>query len=267
MKSIDFNVVSEHYEKNSLVQKGAAEVLFSLLNIGENESVLDAGCGPGHLTKRIREKTNGRVVGIDASPEMIKSAKNSYGDFNIEFYEKKVEEMDFHDEFDVVFCNSTFQWFTHPDKAVEAFYSALRRNGRVGIQAPGGGRYCENFLKAIERIKRDDRTKEIFAGWKNPFFMLKKASDYSLLFEKAGFNVTFSEIKTIKTKHTPAEVFNIFSTGAIAGYLNQEYYKREISEEYIETFKDIVKEEFEKQADKDGYVELVFRRIFLIGVK
>jgi trans-aconitate methyltransferase len=41
----------------------------------------------------------------------------------------------------------------------------------------------------------------------------------------------------------------------------------EISQEYIKTFKNIVREEFEKQAGKDGKVELVFRRIFLTALK
>jgi trans-aconitate methyltransferase len=41
----------------------------------------------------------------------------------------------------------------------------------------------------------------------------------------------------------------------------------EISQEYIETFKNIVRKEFEKQAGKDGKVELVFRRIFLTALK
>jgi len=266
-KSIDFNSVSGHYETNSLVQKGAAETLFALLSIGENESVLDVGCGPGNLTKRIRDITSGRVVGIDASKEMIKSAKRNYEKFYIEFYEMRAEEMNFHEEFDVIFCNSTFQWFTHPEKVVSAFYSALKKNGRVGIQAPGGGRYCENFLKAIDRIKSDPGTKDIFSRWKNPFFMPEKASDYSIVFEKAGFKVTFAEIKTINTKYTPEEAFNIFSSGAIAGYLNREYYEGEISEEYIESFKGIVKEEIKKEAEENGHVELIFRRIFLTGVK
>ncbi len=257
-KTIDFNVVSKKYEKDSLVQKGAAEILFSLLNIGKSESVLDVGCGTGNFTKKIRDITSGRVVGVDASQEMVKSAKKNYESFNIEFYEKRVEEMDFHNEFDVVFCNSTFQWFTQPEKPLERIYAALKKGGRVGIQAPGGDRYCENFLKAIERVKNDNRTKDVFSCWKNPFFMPEKASNYSLVFEKAGFKVVFSEIKTIKTKYTSEEVFNIFSTGAIAGYLNQEYYNITISEKYIDTFKNIVREEFENQAGEDGYLEIEY---------
>ncbi|MGC8764681.1 MAG: class I SAM-dependent methyltransferase [Brevinematia bacterium] len=230
-KGVDFNLVSGHYEKNSLVQQGAAETLFSLLNIGENESVLDVGCGPGNLTKQIRKKTNGRIVGIDDSAEMIKSAKKNYSKYNIAFCKMKAEEMNFHDEFDVIFCNSTFQWFTEPSRAVKAFHSTLKKGGRVGIQAPGGGRYCENFLKGVERVRKDERTCEVFSNWENPFFMPENTRDYNAVFENVGFKVISSEIKTMKTRYTPEEAFDIFSSGAIAGYLNQEYYRSIIIEE------------------------------------
>ena len=46
--------------------------------------------------------------------------------------------------------------------------------------------------------------------------------------------------------HTHEEVFKIFSSGAIAGYLNQDYYDVELTEDYISAFKEIVKKAFEQ---------------------
>ena len=56
-------------------------------------------------------------------------------------------------------------------------------------------------------------------------------------------------------------------SGAIAGYLNQDYYSAKLTEEYIQTFKEIVKNAFEEQADEKGMVKLIFYRIFLIATK
>ena len=77
----------------------------------------------------------------------------------------------------------------------------------------GGGRYCDNFLDAIEIIREDAGTKDLFAGWINPWFMLENADDYSRIFNNAGFDVTFSEIETRKSKHTVDEAYNIFGAG------------------------------------------------------
>ncbi len=116
-------------------------------------------------------------------------------------------------------------------------------------------------------VRSDERTKEIFAHFKEPWFFLETAEEYKSLFEKCGFKVVFSKIETITTEHTPEEVFRIFSSGAIAGYLNQDYYDTELTEEYISVFKEIMKEAFEQQSDEKGMVKLKFNRIFLIAVK
>lgn len=77
----------------------------------------------------------------------------------------------------------------------------------------------------------------------------------------------FSKIEIITTEHTSEEAFMIFSSGAIAGYLNQDYYDTKLIEEYISAFKEIVKKAFEQQSDEKGIVKLKFNRIFLIAVK
>ncbi len=57
----------------------------------------------------------------------------------------------------------------------------------------------------------------------------------------------------------------IFSSGAIAGYLNQEFYTVELTEDYINAFKEIVMQAFYEQT-ADG-VELKFNRLFLIAFR
>ncbi len=82
------------------------------------------------------------------------------------------------------------------------------------------------------------------------FFFWKTADEYRSLFEKQGFKFVFSKIEMITTKHTPEEVFKIFSPGAMAGYLNQDYYDVEITDEYISVFKEIVREAFKQQSER-----------------
>jgi len=71
MSNYTFTDISKRYKETSIVQSSAADILLALLDIKENESVLDVGCGTGNLTNRLFNKSRGRIVGIDPSSGMI----------------------------------------------------------------------------------------------------------------------------------------------------------------------------------------------------
>lgn len=267
MGRIDFSKIAARYEDYSLVQRSAAYLLLDLLEIEESDDVLDLGCGTGNLTGRIREMTGGRVVGIDPSDGMIREAVERNRGLDITFEMKGVEELGYGDSFDVIFCNSVFQWFRDPQKAIKNCYASLREGGRIGVQAPAKRVYSPNFIDAIVRMKEDPETEGIFAHFKEPWFFLETADEYRELFENWGFKVVLSRIKSVRTKHTPEEVFNIFSSGAAAGYLNQDFYDVRIGADYVKSFERVVKDSFHRQADRHGKVLLIFNRIFLVAIK
>ena len=267
MGEVDFSKIANIYQKHSLIQKSAAEILLNLLEIGENDNVLDLGCGVGNITSKIREITKAKLVGIDSSGGMVKEAVEKCKDSDIFFEVKSAEEMDYNDCFDVIFCNSTFQWFKDPEKALKNCYTALRNGGRMGIQAPAKKDYSPNFIEVVEKAKENPTIRNIFSHFKEPWFFLETSDEYKNFFEKLGFNVVSSKIEVVKTKHTPKEAFNVFSSGAIMGYLGQEFYDIKIDENYIEKFKKIIKDAFIQQANNQGEVELIFNRIFLVARK
>jgi trans-aconitate methyltransferase len=264
---MNFNIIAEKYEKISSIQTNASGILFNLLDIKASESVLDVGCGPGNLTRKINEITGVKVMGIDPSASMIEEAKKAANGKDIFFEIKTAEDMDYENQFDVIFCNSAFQWFKKPDNALKKFYTALKANGRAGIQAPARQDYCPNFVMAIDEIKNNEKTKDVFTHFKSPWTFYETADDYKKMFEEAGFDVAFAKIKTETSMNSPDKVYEIFSSGAIAGYLNPENYGINISNEYIKNFNDIIKCSFKDQSDKNGTVELKFNRIYLIALK
>lgn len=76
-------------------------------DIQPSESVLDVGCGTGSLTRLAASKVapTGRVAGIDASPEMIATARQKAAKEApaIDFRVAPIEQLPFgSDEFDVV---------------------------------------------------------------------------------------------------------------------------------------------------------------------
>ena len=263
----DFTEISSKYEMNSVVQKSASETLFDLLNIQANDDVLDLGCGTGHISKLIREKTKGKVVAIDSSDGMIGKAQERFSNQGISFYVCSAEQLDYQNEFDIIFCNSAFQWFVNPAKVIKQCYNSLRINGKMAIQSPAKYEYCPNFLKAVNKVKNNKNTQKIFSCFNSPWFFRDTAEEYTELFENAGFKVKKSSIVKIATRHTAGEVCKIFKSGAAAGYLNQSYYSTPLSQEYIENFNNIIRKAFENQADETGQVQLIFYRIYLLAVK
>lgn len=266
MSNQDFGEISKRYKETSTIQNSAADILLALLDVKNNENILDVGCGTGNLTKKLYDRSHSYVVGIDPSAEMINESIKNYGN-EILFQIGSAEDISFKNTFDVIFCNSTFQWVKDVQKSIENFYCALKSQGRVGIQAPAKKEYCSNFIQAINAVKNHKKLGQIFKKFKSPWLFLNTAAEYTQLFHNQGFKVPFSEIQTIETIHSPQEVYKIFASGAIAGYLNKAYYECEINNEYINEFQNIIKEEFARQAKHDDKIKLVFNRIFLIATK
>ncbi len=267
MKSLDFTEISSRYDRDSFIQKSAAEKLIGLLDIQRRDDVLDLGCGTGALTRKIRAKAAGLIVGVDSSAGMIREAESGRQGLDIIYDVKTAEELDYRDRFTVIFCNSAFQWFRSPGLALKNCHAALKKGGRMGIQAPAKKAFCPNFLKALDAVAADARTSKTFGGFKAPWIFLDSPEEYSALFEHAGFTVPFSVIEEIKTLHSPDEVMTIFESGAAAGYLNQDYYAAPVDGADTAAFRRIVRESFRKQANHDGKVELIFNRIYLVAMK
>jgi arsenite methyltransferase len=103
--------------------------------LAAGERVLDLGCGAGtdSLVAAQMVGPEGRVRGIDMTPEMLAKARAAaaeMGASNVEFLESEAEHLPFRDEsFDVVISNGVIDLI--PDK--EAVFSEIYR-----VLAPGG---------------------------------------------------------------------------------------------------------------------------------
>ena len=267
MSHVNFSSISATYEKASVIQKSAGERVFDLVSIGDKDDVLDLGCGTGSLTNKIRSMTGGKVAGVDPEGDMVAKAREKYGDLDIDFRVMPVEKLDYRESFDVIYCNSTFQWFQDPALALKNIRLALRTGGRIGIQAAARKVYCPVFVRAINEVKQDPRTREIFSHFQEPWFFLETAGEYSRLFKEAGFEVRYSEIEQTTTINTVQDVLKVFNSGAAAGYLNQSYYSLPLSRNYAADFREIVENSFLEQADSDGNVKLTFNRVYMLAFK
>jgi ubiquinone/menaquinone biosynthesis C-methylase UbiE len=191
MVHINFDSKASVYEQNALVQKSASSVLLGLMAIQKDEDVLDLGCGSGRTTREIALLTKGLVVGTDISESMIDEAiRKNEGRPNVRYLVKDAECLGFSDTFDVIYCNSAFQWFSHPKKVLEHCFTALKAGGRMGIQAPATSIYCPNFVTAVEKVRTHSATKKTFGFFKETKSKYK-ITLYFLITSKAFLQTLF----------------------------------------------------------------------------
>lgn len=264
MEKLNFSSKAASYEETGLVQKMTGHTLLNLADIRVSDAVLDLGCGPGGTTARIAQMTTGMVVGVDVSEGMIAQAVATYcGPPNLSFVVKDASHLDYFNEFDHIYCNSAFQWFTDPKQVVRECWKALKPGGSMLIQAPATSRYCPIFLEAITGFAANPDTAPIFQHFKSPYFFLNSAQEYRELFNQVGFMVDYCEFEYESNRFTVDEVMGIFKSGAENGYLNQAYYDVALDSVYIETCRGILRSILEKRIDADNKVALEFTRIYL----
>ncbi len=262
-----FSSISPNYQQRATLQQSAAEKLFELLAIKRTDSVLDLGCGPGHLTRRIRDLTSGVVFGLDPSAAMIAKARRNCQTLAVTFLTTEAESFETPQQFDVIFCNSSFQWLRDPVRALNSCNRVLRPGGRIGIQAPARANYCPNFTLATQALLADPRTREVFAHFVSPWFFLETPDDYARLFETAGMPPEYCQIEEINELCAPDKVMLIFESGAAAGYLNPASYKVAPPPNYFELARHVIKSSFQTQATENGKVPLQFSRVYLLAQK
>jgi trans-aconitate methyltransferase len=159
-----------------------AKGLLDLLAPQAGESILDLGCGTGHLTAEIAA-TGAHVAGIDRSAEMIAEAKAKYP--AIEFQVVDATQLNFDQRFDAVFSNAALHWILDAEKVVAGVARALKPGGRF-IAEFGGKGNIETLMRAIngaaEKFGIAEGLEKL--GWYYPGI-----AEYAGLLEKYGLEV------------------------------------------------------------------------------
>ncbi len=100
----------------------------------EKGHLLDVGCGGGKLDHLIAAaRPNVRVVGLDASEPMLRSARRRFVGSNVEFRLGTIEESGFSSEFDFALTVLSFHHWEEPEKGLAAVRRALVPGGRFWI--------------------------------------------------------------------------------------------------------------------------------------
>lgn len=177
----------ELYNKTSNQQYELASDVLDNLNLQGNENILDVGCGDGKITYELAKKVPyGKVVGIDASIDMISYGKTKYESKidNLSFYHEKAEEINLNEKFDYIVSFSAFLWFDNPEKAFHSLVKKLKKGGKLIIITPTK-ESCDwvYYEKALD----DPRWSNYKS--KSKYHKMLKASDYLSLAKENALTV------------------------------------------------------------------------------
>jgi len=167
------------YEKASGHQKEWGTRLIAELDLQGTERILDLGCGDGTLSAQIADLVpHGEVVGIDASCGMIEAARPKERK-NLRFLVMDINELNYAEQFDVVFSNATLHWIKDHQRLLRNSVRALREGGRLRFNFAGEGN-CSNFFSVIREAMSAEEFAVHFAGFEWPWYM-PSVEEYSAL--------------------------------------------------------------------------------------
>jgi len=175
----------EKYEKFSAPQQEWGSKVIDELVLKGNEHILDLGCGNGLLSAKLAERVqDGKVTGIDSSPSMLEQAKK-HRKGNMDFLLCDISELDFEEEFDVVFSNAALHWVKDHSLALRQINRSMKSGGVMRVQFAGEGN-CMNLIPVLKGIMDSPEFKDDFSSFEWPWYM-PGAEEYGDLLVRSGF--------------------------------------------------------------------------------
>lgn len=146
--------------------------LLATLALRGDETVMDAGCGSGRLTRLLLERLpRGRVIAVDLSPGMLETAREHLDhDFRgqVEYVQTDLLDLTLRHAVDVVFSTATFHWVADHPRLFANLARALRPGGRLLAQFGGQGN-VERGRSRAARILAEPIFGAAFDGWTGPW--------------------------------------------------------------------------------------------------
>jgi len=158
------------YHRVSGPQVAMAEAVLDRLQLRGDETVLDAGCGSGRVTRLLLDRLpRGRVIAVDASPDMVARARAELGGAaDVREADLAALRLADGEQVDAVFSNATFHWVPDHEALFAALAATLRPGGRMSAQCGGAGNVAGVHAAALQAAA-DSGLGHRFAGWPGPW--------------------------------------------------------------------------------------------------
>jgi trans-aconitate 2-methyltransferase len=207
------------YDRLADPQEGWGREVLARLTLKGDETVLDAGCGSGRVTRQLLELLpRGRVIGVDGSAAMIEQARAVIGDDpRVELLVADLLDLELPKRVDAIFSNATFHWVLNHEGLFARLFDALDAGGRLEAQCGGEGNVAE-WERAIGAIVGDERFVAYFRGMA-PAWNFASVGDTEARLARAGFEV--SRVWLEQKRFTPPEPREFLRVCGLATHLER----------------------------------------------
>jgi trans-aconitate 2-methyltransferase len=159
------------YERFQRQREEPFEDAFALIQ-GRPKRAVDLGCGTGELTKKLADRLQCDILGIDSSAEMLKKAQVPTQQSTIEAF------ADGEGEYDLVFSHAALHWVRDHRTLIPKL---LRRGKQLVVQLPSNQQHWAHQIIA-----------EV-AGWRPEWPILSIGEYADLLWAHGGRQLTVYE--------------------------------------------------------------------------
>lgn len=173
---------SQWIERNAFYYEDECNYMRFL--IPEGQSVLELGCGNGHLLADLKPS---RGVGLDLSPAMIETAQKSYPDLTFEVGDIEDPEVLARQQgpFDVIILSDTIGYLEDCQTTLEHIYALCKPSTRIVIA------YYSKLWEPV--LKLGMKMPQVEQNWLS-------SEDISNLLELTGFDVIRREWRQLLPK-------------------------------------------------------------------
>ncbi len=212
MKTLERHVwQAQEYNENSEVQKSAAMELIDQLKLQGREILLDVGCGDGKITAALAKVlSNGKVYGIDISPEMIDFAKKRFLDDakNLYFDLQKASNLDISETVDIVFSSFALQWEYQIEEFFERAYKHLQKDGKIACTIPLS--ISDELELALAELTKSPFWRSYFVDFELNYY-LRSPKIYQNLLKQFDLDITYFEVEVQDWYFPNREAFEMYT--------------------------------------------------------
>lgn len=142
--------------------------------------ILDAGCGTGRDAIYFGAKyPDSQITAVDMDEEAIDAATSRLskaGLDNVSFHRMDLLEVEYADQFDVIYSIEVLEHIAHHRKCIEIFRKALKPGGKLMVHVP-----CTDQRRHFKRFEKRNYPDHVHAGF--------EAHSLVKLLEGRGFGV------------------------------------------------------------------------------
>jgi ubiquinone/menaquinone biosynthesis C-methylase UbiE len=184
-----------------------ASYMIQISSPQQDEYVLDVGTGTGIVARHVASLVgpNGKVIGLDLNPNMLKvaRAKAKQEDLNIEWHRGQAESLPFPDKsFDLVLCQFALMFFEDRNAALAQMQRVLKDDGRICLsvwQSLDRHPFYQRLHEAMHKHLGMSAIQDIFA--------LGDEQEIRTLLTTAGFQHVDSEPVSMTSRFPNPESF------------------------------------------------------------